>query len=39
GMSEDDHKIWHDEVQALTDKFIKQVDEALAHKQEEIMQV
>ena len=39
GMSEDDHKIWHDEVQALTDRYIKQVDEALAHKQEEIMQV
>ena len=39
GMSEDDHKIWHDEVQALTDRFIKQVDEALANKQAEIMQV
>ncbi len=39
GMSEDDHKIWHDEVQALTDRYIKQVDEALAHKQAEIMQV
>ena len=39
GMSEDDHKLWHDEVQALTDKFVKRVDEALAAKQEEIMQV
>ncbi|MBV7379500.1 ribosome recycling factor [Maritimibacter dapengensis] len=39
GMSEDDHKIWHDEVQELTDKFIKNVDGALEHKQEEIMQV
>ncbi len=39
GMSEDDHKIWHDEVQELTDKFIANVDGALEHKQEEIMQV
>ncbi|MGC9368849.1 MAG: ribosome recycling factor [Paracoccaceae bacterium] len=39
GMSEDDHKIWHDEVQELTDKHIAAVDQALEHKQEEIMQV
>ena len=39
GMSEDDHKLWHDEVQSLTDTFVKRVDEALASKQEEIMQV
>ncbi len=39
GMSEDDHKIWHDEVQELTDRYVKQVDEALAGKQAEIMQV
>ncbi len=39
GMSEDDHKLWQDEIQALTDKFVKRVDEALAAKQEEIMQV
>ncbi len=39
GMSEDEQKIWHDEVQELTDKFIAHVDEALEHKQEEIMQV
>ncbi|HBZ43577.1 MAG TPA: ribosome recycling factor [Maritimibacter sp.] len=39
GMSEDDNKIWHDEVQALTDKFIANVDKALENKQEEIMQV
>jgi ribosome recycling factor len=39
GMSEDDQKLWEGEVQALTDRYIKLVDEALEHKQAEIMQV
>jgi ribosome recycling factor len=39
GMSEDDQKFWETEVQELTDSYIKQVDEALEHKQAEIMQV
>ncbi len=39
GMSEDDHKIWHDEVQELTDRYIASVDKALEQKQAEIMQV
>ncbi|MGG7644539.1 ribosome recycling factor [Rhodovulum sp. YNF3179] len=39
GMSEDDQKIWHDEIQELTDDYIKAVDDALEHKQQEIMQV
>ncbi|MCR8547313.1 ribosome recycling factor [Salipiger sp. P9] len=39
GMSEDDQKFWETEVQELTDTYIKKVDEALEHKQEEIMQV
>ena len=39
GMSEDENKLWHDEIQELTDKHIKSVDEALEHKQGEIMQV
>src|SRR6056297_288675 len=39
GMSEDDQKFWETEVQELTDRFIKLVDEALEHKQAEIMQV
>jgi ribosome recycling factor len=38
-MSEDDHKLWADEVQRLTDETITKVDDALAHKQKEIMQV
>ncbi len=39
GMSEDDQKIWEDEIQELTDANIKRVDQALEQKQEEIMQV
>lgn len=39
GMSEDDQKLWSDEIQGLTDGSIGRVDEILAAKQEEIMQV
>ncbi|MEM9045694.1 MAG: ribosome recycling factor [Pseudomonadota bacterium] len=39
GMSEDDQKVWSDEIQELTDAYIKQVDGALETKQEEIMQI
>jgi len=39
GMSEDDQKMYADEVQALTDKAIANVDKALEAKQAEIMQV
>ena len=39
GMSEDDQKFWESAVQDLTDKYISLVDEALEHKQAEIMQV
>jgi ribosome recycling factor len=39
GLGEDEHKLWHDEVQELTDAYIKSVDGALETKQEEIMQV
>jgi ribosome recycling factor len=39
GMGEDDQKMWSDEVQELTDKAIANVDKALEHKQQEIMQV
>ncbi len=39
GMSEDDQKIWHEEIQSLTDRYIKEIDKALDAKQEEIMQV
>ncbi len=38
-MSEDDQKIWEDEVQEMTNKFIKAIDDTLEVKQAEIMQV
>jgi ribosome recycling factor len=39
GMSEDEQKLYHDEIQELTDAAIKKVDVSLVAKQEEIMQV
>jgi len=39
GLSEDDAKFWEGEVQELTDRYIAHIDEALEHKQAEIMQV
>lgn len=38
-ISEDEAKRAHDEVQKLTDQFIKQVDAALAEKEKDIRQV
>ncbi|SMY07491.1 ribosome recycling factor [Flavimaricola marinus] len=38
-LSEDDQKFWESEVQELTDRFIKAVDDLLETKQAEIMQV
>lgn len=38
-ISQDDAKLYADEVQELTDKFIKLIDETLATKEEEIRQV
>ena len=39
GLSEDDQKFWETEVQEMTDRMIAAVDDALDHKQTEIMQV
>lgn len=39
GMSEDDQKLWEGEVQEMTDRFIKLIDDTLETKQAEIMQV
>ncbi len=39
GVSDDDRKMWTDEIQALTDAAIRKVDETLESKQQEIMQV
>lgn len=38
-LSEDEHKMFADDVQKLTDAAIKGIDESLKTKQEEIMQV
>ncbi len=38
-LSEDEQTLYHDEIQSLTDAAIKKIDEALAAKQKEIMQV
>ena len=38
-LSEDDHKIYSDEVQEITDKVIKEIDSALQIKQDEIMKI
>ncbi|MFV0302964.1 MAG: ribosome recycling factor [Paracoccus sp. (in: a-proteobacteria)] len=39
GLSEDDQKFWETEVQEMTDRFIRLVDQTLEGKQHEIMQV
>jgi ribosome recycling factor len=39
GMSEDDQKLWAEEIQELTDKMIAAVDRTVEAKQNEIMQV
>ena len=38
-ISEDEQKVFSEDVQKLTDQYIKPVDEALKAKEEEIMQV
>ncbi len=38
-MGEDEHKVWGQEIQTMTDDHIKQIDEIFAKKEAEIMQV
>ncbi len=38
-ISEDDHKMYADEVQDLTNKYVAKIDELLQAKEKEIMQV
>ncbi|MFV3129175.1 ribosome recycling factor [Niveispirillum sp. KHB5.9] len=38
-LSEDEQKTWTDKVQAVTDAHIKKIDESLATKEKEILQV
>lgn len=39
GLSEDEFKLWSDEVQELTNKFVSEVDNQLERKKTEIMAV
>lgn len=38
-MSEDEHRMWGEEIQSLTDGVIEKIDQALANKEQEILQV
>lgn len=38
-LSQDEHRDYAGEIQSLTDSYVKQVDEALGRKEQEIMQV
>ncbi len=38
-MSEDEHKLWSEEIQTITDDHIKDIDEIFVKKEAEIMQV
>ena len=38
-ISQDDQARWHDEIQKLTDAYVKRVDDGLAEKDKEIKQV
>lgn len=38
-LSEDDQRLWSEEIQQLTDKLVARIDQALAAKDEEIKQV
>jgi ribosome recycling factor len=38
-LSQDEHRLWGEEIQTITDEHIKKIDEMLAAKQHEIMQV
>lgn len=38
-IGQDDHKKWSEEIQKLTDQYIKRIDDSLADKEKEIKQV
>jgi ribosome recycling factor len=38
-LSQDDHHLWGDEIQSLTDAHVARIDELLESKQQDIMQV
>ena len=38
-LSKDEHHMWSEEIQSMTDEYIKQIDQKAAAKEAEIMQV
>jgi ribosome recycling factor len=38
-LSQDEHHLWADEIQEMTDAHITKIDEAAAQKEQEILQV
>ena len=38
-IGEDEAKHWHDEVQKLTDQYIRRIDDSFADKEKDIRQV
>ena len=38
-LSLDEHHLWGDEIQAMTDELVKKIDEALQTKEQDILQV
>lgn len=38
-LSQDDHKLYGDEIQAMTDRHVEQINELLAHKEKDILTV
>ena len=38
-MSQDDHHLWGEEIQSITDRHVGKIDDMLGSKQQEIMQV
>ena len=38
-ISQDEHHAWSDDIQKATDEHVSGIDDALQHKEQEIMQV
>lgn len=38
-ISKDEHRAWADDLQKMTDRFVKQIDETLESREKDIMQV
>lgn len=38
-LSKDEHHLWGDEIQAMTDEIVKKIDEAMQTKEQDILQV